>query len=235
MRRSKRLSATLGVALLAACHSYDYVSGPDVPVYVTSPTPTIVGSGVSATEARPVPDFTAVSVTAPFRVVLAVGGPPSLEVTADDNVLPLVRSEVRGDTLSLGFTTSISLTRTREIVCRVTLPELRLAEGSGAAVLEAHGASADRLVVRLSGASSGVGSGSVNELTLGLSGASRWNGPTLRARAVAATLSGASLALVRVVDSLRADASGASTLEYLGDPVVVSSVSGASVVRRVGP
>ena len=35
--------------------------------------------------------------------------------------------------------------------------------------------------------------------------------------------------------SLRADVSGASTLEYLGDPVVVSQVSGVSVVRRVGP
>lgn len=235
MRRSKLLSATLGAALLAACHSYDYVSGPDSPVNVGSPPATIVGSGVAAAEARPVPGFTAVNVTAPFRVLLAVGGPPSLEVTADDNVLPLVRSEVRGDTLYLGFTTSVSLTRTREIVCRATLPELRLAEGSGAAVLDAHGIDAERLVVRLSGASSGSSSGSIGELTLDLSGASRWSGPTLRARAVGATLSGASFALVRAVDSLRAEASGASTLEYLGDPVVVSSVSGASVVRRVGP
>lgn len=235
MQRSKRLSAALGVALLAACHSYDYVSGPDSPVYVATPPLTIVGSGVAASEARPVAGFTAVSVTAPFRVVLTLGGPPSLEVTADDNVLPLVRSEVRGDTLYLDFTTSLNLTRTREIVCRVTLAELRLAEGSGAAVLEAHGIDADRLAVRLSGASSGSSSGAVGELTLDLSGASRWNGPTLRARAVGATLSGASFALVRAADSLRADASGASTLEYLGDPVVTSSVSGVSVVRRVGP
>lgn len=234
MRRSMLLAATLGAAM-AACHSYDYVSGPDAPVYVASPSLTIVGSGVSATEARPVPGFTAVSVTAPFRLVLATGGPPSLEVTADDNVLPLVRAEVRGDTLYLGFTTSVSLTRAREIVCRVTLAELRLAEGSGAAVIDAHGIDAERLFVRLSGASSAFSSGAVLELTLDLSGASRWSGPTLRARAVGATLSGASLALVRAVDSLRPDASGASTLEYLGDPVVVSSVTGASVVRRVGP
>lgn len=235
MQRSTLLSATLGLTLLAACHSYDYVSGPDSPAYVPTPPATIVGSGVAATETRPVPGFTAVSVTAPFRVVLAVGAPHSLEVTADDNVLPLVRSEVRGDTLYLGFTTSISLTRAREIVCRVTLAELRLAEGSGAAVLDAHGIDGDRLVVRLSGASSGFSSGAVGELTLDLSGASRWTGPTLRARAVGARLSGASFALLRAIDSLRAEASGASTLEYLGDPVVVSSVSGASVVRRVGP
>jgi hypothetical protein len=43
---------------------------------------------------------------------------------------------------------------------------------------------------------------------------------------VGATVSGARVVLPRVVDSLRADVSGASTLEYLGDGVVVSNVSG---------
>jgi hypothetical protein len=182
-----------------------------------------------------VPGFSAVAVGGPFRVVLAPGA-PSLEVTADDNVVPLVRSEVRGDTLTLGFTLdSVSLVRTREIVVRATAPELREARASGAAVLEMSGLEAERLTIDLSGAAAGSAAGEVGELTLFLSGASRWNGPALRARAVRATLSGASSALQRVSDSLRADVSGASTFEYLGDPSVVSSVSGASLVRRLGP
>jgi hypothetical protein len=236
MERSRLLAAIAALALLAGCESHDYTTAPGYPVIVATPTHTIVGSGVLATEARPVPGFTAVTVGAPFRVVLAAGGAPSLEVTADDNVLPIVRSEVRGDTLVLGFTPdSVSLTRTREIVCRVTVPELREAFGSGAAVLEIGGIDAERLTVDLSGASSASALGGAGELALFLSGASRWSGPSLRARTVRATLSGASFALQRVADSLRADVSGASTLEYLGDPVVVSNVSGASVVRRVGP
>jgi hypothetical protein len=210
------------------------VTGPPVAI-VTDTSVAIVGSGVSATEARLVPEFTAVTVTAPFRVVLAPGGNASVEVTADDNVLPFVRSEVRGDRLFLGFTTSMSLTRAREIVCRVSLGELREAEAAGAAVVEIGGVEADRLFVRLSGASFGRASGVVRDLTLDASGASRWDASALRAGSVGATVSGASFALQRVSDSLRADVSGASTLEYIGDPVVVSSVSGASVIRRVGP
>lgn len=237
MQRSSLLGASVGLALLTGCESnnYDYVASPAIPVVVASPAVTIVGSGVTATEARPAPGFTAVAVSAPFRVVLAPGA-PSLEVTADDNVVPLVRSEVHGDTLVLGFTlSSVSLTRTREILVRATVPELREARGSGAAVLELSGFETDRLLVDLSGASAGSAVGTVGELTLLLSGASRWSGPALRARSVRATLSGASFAIQRVADSLRADLSGASTLEYLGDPAVVSDVSGASVIRRIGP
>jgi hypothetical protein len=150
-------------------------------------------------------------------------------------VLPYVRSEVRGDRLILAFTTSMSLTRTREILCRVTPPGLREVEASGAAVIEASGVEADRLFVRLSGASFGRASGTARDLTLDVSGASRWDAPALRARSVWATVSGASFALQRVSDSLRTDLSGTSVLEYLGDPIVVSNVSGAAVLRRVGP
>jgi hypothetical protein len=236
MHRARLAAPVLALALLAGCESYNYdpVTTPAIPV-TANPAATIVGSGVTATEARPVPGFSAVSVSAPFRLVLTPGA-PSLEVTADDNVVPLVRAEVRGDTLFLGFTlNSVSLVRTREILVRATLPELREARGSGAAVLELSGVEADQLLVDLSGASAGSAAGVVGELTLFLSGASRWNGPALRARTVRASLSGASFALQRVSDSLRADVSGASTLEYLGDPAVVSNVSGASQVRRLGP
>jgi len=67
-----------------------------------------------------------------------------------------------------------------------------------------------------------------------LSGASRFTAPALRARAADSTLSGASVALVRIVDALTVHASGASVFEYLGDPAVQTEASGASVVRRVG-
>lgn len=233
MRGSKLVACASALTLLAACEHSDLVA--TEPSVITTGAPLIVGSGVSATEIRALADFSAVSVSAPFRVELVPGGAPGLELTADDNVLPLVRSEVRDGRLFLGFTRPTSLTRTREILCRATLGELREAEASGAAVLELRAIATERLVVRLSGASLGSGSGTVGGLTLDVSGASRWSAPSLRASSAEATVSGASFVLQRVVESLRAEVSGASTLEYLGDPAVVSNVSGVSVVRRAGP
>jgi putative autotransporter adhesin-like protein len=232
----KRLFALFGCGALlglAGCGGSDAVTGSNV--VTTIPANTIVGSGVSATEARAVGGFEAVTVTAPLRVELATGGPPSLEITADDNVLALVRAEVRSGRLYLGLAPQTSFTRIREIVCRATAGSLRELDASAAARLVLTGFETDRLEVRLSGASSAETAGSVDELAIDASGASRFQGFELRSRSVRATLSGASYAQLRADSSLVADVSGASTLEYRGDPVVVSNVSGASVIRRVGP
>ena len=218
---------------LCGCHGSESVTGSNV--VTTLPPNTIVGSGVSATETRPVGGFEAVTVTAPLRVELVAGGAPSLEVTADDNVLPLVRSEVRSGRLYLSLAPQTSLTRIREIVCRATGGTLRQLDASAAARLVLSGVEAERLEVRLSGAATAEAAGTVGELVLDASGASRWLAFDLRSSSAHATVSGASYAQLRAGESLVADVSGASTLEYRGDPVVVSNVSGLSVMRRVGP
>ena len=232
----KRLLVLLGCGALlglAACGGSDAVTGSNV--VTTLSANTIVGSGVSATETRAVAGFDALTVTAPLRVEVAAGGAPSLEITADDNVLPLVRAEVRSGRLYLSLAPHTSLTLLREIVCRVSVGRLRELDASAAARVVLDGLDGERLQLRLSGAASAWVTGSVGELTLDASGASRVQGFDLRSRSVRATLAGASYAQLRAHESLVADVSGASTLEYRGDPVLVSNVSGASVIRRVGP
>lgn len=196
---------------------------------------TLVGSGVIASESRPVSGFTAVTVSGPLRLVLQQVGVESLEVTADDNVLRVVESEGRGGRLFLGFAPNTSLTRVHEVVCRVTMREVRDIEASGASRLEISGVDTNRLGILLSGATLGSASGTVENLTVAVSGASRWTAGALRSRSVTATVSGASYGLVRAEESLVASVSGASMLEYLGDPRVNAAVDGVSTVRRIGP
>jgi hypothetical protein len=226
----RRLTRRAGVgailALLWACDD-------DHRTTWTGPDP-IVGSGVMASELRPVSGFAALTVNGPLRVVLRQTGSESLLVTADDNVVPRVQSEVRAGRLFLGFVPNTSLTRTREIVCAVTAGPLREIEASGAARVELDVGSPE-LSVRLSGAAMGLGTGAVDRFRLEVSGASRWTGGDLRSRVVTAAVSGASYGLVRAGDSLAATVGGVSVLEYLGNPDVVSSVDGTSVLRHVGP
>jgi len=217
------VSAALG--LLGACSSSTS----------NGVTGTATGSGELATESRPVQGFTAVSVSAAGHLIIEQTGVESLEVTAEENLLPVIRSEVRNGQLLLGFEPGVSVTATREVLYRLTVRDLAALEASGASRVEARGLDTPELASVFSGASSLTASGAADAHTIVLSGASRAEAPDLRSRVVTATLSGASYGLVRVSDSLAATASGASTLEYLGDPVVVTSVSGGSVVRRVGP
>ena len=59
------------------------------------PTETIVGSGNVVTESRAVSEFTAVSVHGVGRITIEQTDEETLTITADDNVLPVLVSEIR--------------------------------------------------------------------------------------------------------------------------------------------
>lgn len=61
------------------------------------------GSGVLATEERDVPAFTAIRVASSADVILKAGDEQRVVASADDNVLPYLRTKVEGDTLVVDF------------------------------------------------------------------------------------------------------------------------------------
>ena len=172
----------------------------------------------------------------PFGRSVLVGGTESLQITAEDNIAPVVEAVVAGGRLTIGIRPGTpGISSSLGVMCRIGARAIRDIEMSGAGRIEMDGIDAPELWIRLSGAASFSGSGSVERLRIDLSGASRFTAPSLRARATDSALAGASVALVRVVDALTVHASGASVFEYFGDPAVQTDASGASVVRRVGP
>lgn len=202
---------------------------------VTGPSGMVIGSGHLATEVRDVGDFDGLAAHGAVRVIVEPGSPGRLEVTAEDNLLPLMRSEVIGGTLQLGPVADVRVSRTREVVFRVSARHVERIEVSGASVVEVAGIAADRLEVVVSGASSLEAEGVADRAFVSASGASRIHAAELRTRTLDAALAGASYGLLRVAERLEGTVTGASSLEYLGDPAVFVQTSGGSVVRRVGP
>lgn len=227
----KKPAALVGVCaiatLVAACGGNGIVE----------PTATsgaiVIGSGRFVTESRRAEGFTAIAVAA-GRVVVTRGSVESLEITAEDNILPLIESTVINGRLTLGLRSGSGATNVHGVEYRITMRDLREIHAGGASRIDANGIEASHLIVNLSGASTFSGSGSVNRMDLNLSGASRVQAPELTAHTATAMLSGASVALVRVTDSLVVHASGASVVEFLGDPAVEAETSGGSIVRRAG-
>jgi hypothetical protein len=194
----------------------------------------IVGSGRVVTESRPVAGFSTISVSAAARVVIVQSDIESLSVTAEDNILPRVRTEVVGGRLVIDLAPGTSLSTTRGIVFEVSARTLTAIDATGATRVEVASLEADALSLRVAGASQITGSGTARELRLDLSGAVQCQLDGLVSRSAVAIVSGTSYARLRVADSLGATASGSSVVEYYGDPVVVANVSGTSAVRRLG-
>jgi hypothetical protein len=107
--------------------------------------PSVVGSGNSATEQRNVADFTELRVGHAIAVTVAVGAPTSMSVTADDNVLPRVRTTMSGNRLDVGLEGSVQVRTPVHVT--ITVPSLSWLAAHSAGRLTASGLDAESLSV----------------------------------------------------------------------------------------
>ena len=192
------------------------------------------GSGILKTEKRTPGAFKRVEAGGTVHLTV-VGGreEPSVEVYGEDNVLATVETAIEGDTLKIGTKFSLFAPRpTKPIRVSVLTPTLETLSLSGAVSGSLENLEADRLTLELSGASRLGATGRAGVLRLSLSGASFFRGPKFEAENAVVDASGASEALVHAKRTLKVEASGASTVRYLGEPKVESKLSGASQVLQ---
>ena len=220
------------------------------------PLTVVTGSGTLRSEARPVGAIDEVELAGVGALTIAQGPQESLTVEAEDNLLPEIRSEVRGRRLVLGPAggKTVSLRPTRPIRYTVTVRDLTALKLSGAGNVEVAGLTTARLDVRLSGVGtvaldnlaatelamslSGAGnatvSGTVTRQEVTMSGAGSYRAEHLESQDARLTVSGAGGATVRASNALNVKVSGASTVEYFGNPTVSQAISGAGRVRKAG-
>ena len=227
----RTIAVSIAVALVAAgisgCSDEPHlrsITGPNV----------IVGSGHFVTQSRPVAGFDAISISLGGRAIVTRSDVESLNITAEDNILPLIESRVVDGTLTITFRAGEGSVSTRGMTYHVGMRSMRGFDGETGSVIEAHGIDSANLEVRLSAGSTFIGSGTADRLGLELSAGSRVDAAALRSRVTTATLSSGSTAVVRVSDSLSVTASSGSQLEYLGNPAVHAQTSAGSTVRRAG-
>ena len=196
-----------------------------------SSTQRVVGSGVVATEARAVSGFRGISLRGIGHLTLERSDSESLTITAEDNLLPLLESDVREEILMIGPLAVANLVPTREIIFRVTYRTLNSIRASGISHTVAAGIDVDHLSIVLSGVSTMAVDGNADRQTLVVSGTSQYQGEDLATRDTSVDASGMARLVVNVRERLEGKLSGASALEYLGSPEVAVSVAGASAVR----
>ncbi|HEY0426319.1 MAG TPA: head GIN domain-containing protein [Pyrinomonadaceae bacterium] len=189
------------------------------------------GSGNVKTENRRVSDFKAIDVSGAFEVEITAQKDFSLEVEADDNLLPLIKTEVDGETLQIRSEKRFSTSNPLKI--RISAPDIDSLDLSGASKVNLVNLNNDGLKLDSSGASKIKVEGTTGDFDVEMSGASRLDAENLKAENVSVDSSGASNAMIFVTNELRADLSGATNVTYSGNPKSVQKkTSGASWVKE---
>ncbi|MBD3867563.1 MAG: DUF2807 domain-containing protein [Acidobacteria bacterium] len=128
----------------------------------------VKGSGNLRIEERSVGDFHGVSLMGSPDVTITVGGPTSLSVEAEDNILPLLTTEVVNGILEIGSEKSFS-TR-KGIHVTLTVPELRSVAVIGSGDIVAEGVSGDLFKAMVKGSGDIEVTGSVERVEVDVLG-----------------------------------------------------------------
>ncbi|MGI8882745.1 MAG: head GIN domain-containing protein [Pyrinomonadaceae bacterium] len=191
----------------------------------------VSGSGNVTTEKRDVTDFQEIEVGGVFEVEVVTQKDFSVEIEADDNLLPLIKTEVSGGVLRLETEKGISTKN--PIRVRISAPNIENLDISGASKVSLANLKNENLQIDSSGASKIIVAGETENLTVDVSGASKIDAENLKSENASIDASGASKVSVFVANELKSDASGASSIIYSGSPKnLIKKTSGVSSIKE---
>jgi hypothetical protein len=186
------------------------------------------GSGVSVTDQREAAPFTIVELAGANTVLIHVGGPRSVAVTGDDNLVDRVTTVVQDGRLVIdnagSFTTNAAMS------VAVSVPSLERIELSGAGTVTVDGVASDDFNAELTGDGTLVVSGVVQQLTAVLAGAGTLDLHDLVAADGTVQLQGTGTIRVHATSTLNAALTGTGTILYRGDPTVTIHHTGTGTV-----
>lgn len=207
----------------------------------------VVGSLRVVDEDREVGGITAVDMRAVGKLYIRQGGSESLRVRAEDNLLPLILTEMHGSTLVIRVAQGGSYRTHHPFEFYLTVSRLDRIDISGVASVEATNLTGGRLELlstgvggirlagldvgeldaRLEGLATLEASGSSHRQRVTLLGSGDYSAGSLASLEADVTIEGRGSATVRVSDRLDVTIDGSGDVRYFGSPAVTCTGSGS--------
>ncbi|MEE8332099.1 MAG: DUF2807 domain-containing protein, partial [Acidimicrobiia bacterium] len=162
----------------------------------------IDGSGTIVTESREVSGFDAVRIFGSGAITIDVTGTESLSLTADDNLMDLLTTEVSGSTLDLSVERGNSISPSREVEYAITAQDLAELSIFGSADIKVTGADASEFEINISGSADIELVGAAESLSIVISGSGDIDASALATKTGSVRISGSGDILVNATDEL---------------------------------
>jgi hypothetical protein len=203
------------------------------------------GSGNIITGEREVSEFNKLHLKGSGNVFLTLGDKQALRVKTDDNILPLIETDVSGKKLTISHGNHNLRPTVFEVFITVNNLEEVAISGSGivrgndrivadAFYTEISGSGdmdlkveAERLEAKISGSGSIRLAGKAEDYTVSISGSGEVKAFDVQAKNVSVKISGSGDCRVDATDSLVAKISGSGDVYYKGRPRIDTKISGS--------
>lgn len=195
--------------------------------------PQVKGSGTVKTETRKVAAFTKVGSAGSFDVDVKIGKTQSLTLSGEDNILPLIRTEVKNGELVID--TKDSYRSSKPVKVTIVVPSLSALSIAGSGDSTISGLNEKSLTLSIAGSGSIVASGKATSLSASIAGSGDIDASKLPSETATVDIAGSGDVQIQPIRSLKASIAGSGDIVYTpreGLSVTKSIVGSGSVRSR---
>ena len=211
------LSSILAALLLCGC---------------AGPPCSVQGSGVRATETRDVAAFRSIDLRGFEQARVTIGDKTEVIVEADDNIVPLILTEVNHDTLRVFNKESYS--SQLGVKLNITTPALQAVSVAGSGDVQVLKLQEKSFTVNIAGSGNAKAEGFAENVQAITSGSGNVDLSAVAAKKGSVVITGSGSVKVNVADALSARIIGSGDIRYKGNPRIEQQIIGSGRVGAYG-
>lgn len=190
------------------------------------------GNGEIKSESRSLPTFSKIVLEGSMDIVATAGASAqTFDISGDSNILPLIKTEVRGGVLHVYCDKNYSTKSKLIITTSLTSLEAVTIEGSGD--IKGNTINSETMSAEIDGSGDISLNGTAKKLHVSINGSGDANTRELTADDVHIDINGSGNAFVQANSSLHIEINGSGDVEYIGSPTSVNqSINGSGSVRK---
>lgn len=195
-------------------------------INVNTAPDTITGNGRIATVQRNPGNFSAITISIPGTIEIVNKLTPGIEITADENIIPLIKTEISGSTLSVSsFGTSFHSSQVR---IKISATMVDRVENFGSANVSVVLIDTPAFIFTLAGSGNTSLSGTTQSNTVNVTGSGNVSASLLHSSQAIVRISGSGNASIFASQVLDATISGSGNIFYYGNPPTIRrSITGS--------
>jgi hypothetical protein len=191
----------------------------------------IHGNGVMKTETRDVPAFETITCEGSYDVQIDCQEKQSLAIETDENLLPLVKTEVHGKTLRIYSKGHLLPTNKIRVVAAV--PNLSEFTSNGSINGDINNVNNNSLEIGIHGSGKLHLNGKSAEVRINVSGSSKIDAISLISESSRIQINGSGHIEVYATSSIDVQINGSGTVKYKGEPKSVNQqINGSGKIMR---
>lgn len=214
----------------------------------------VKGSGQMSSETRKLGEYHAISLRGGMDIEFTNGPQEDAVIEAEDNILPLIETEIKGDQLIVRMKPGTHISTKKDIKVKLTAPDIEELSLAGSGNIVGTNEWDHNSAVRLSLSGSGnitlgavnapgvkasiAGSGDIHlkgetrDLDVAIAGSGNFDGYNLHTESTSVNIAGSGDANVHASVNLNVKVGGSGDVSYRGTPQITSHIAGSGSVRK---